>query len=153
MGLAKSLDVNRVARSDLFDINFTLKDSGTFPIADLGYGLSQVLPVLTQCSFAPKGATLLFEQPELHLHALALRPLANVFAEIVRSKNVHVIAETHSRDLVSQFIREVSDGRIKPEDIAIYKVWRNGDHSVIKRMTFASDKEMYENWEQGLTRE
>lgn len=70
LGLAKSLEVSRVARSDLFDITMTLDDGATFPIADLGYGLSQVLPVLTQCSFAPKHSTLLFEQPELHLHTV-----------------------------------------------------------------------------------
>src|SRR5437899_12149322 len=78
LGVGKRLDVSRIASSHLFDVNVTLPDGSAFPLADLGYGLSQVLPVLTQCSFAPEGSVLLFEQPELHLHSLAVRPLASV---------------------------------------------------------------------------
>jgi predicted ATPase len=76
MELAKHLDVNRVGNSDLFEINITLSDEKNFPLADLGYGLSQVLPVLTQCSFAPESSTLLFEQPELHLHPKSAKNLS-----------------------------------------------------------------------------
>ena len=71
LGLAKKVEVSRVGNSDLFDVQVTLNDNATLPIADLGYGMSQILPVLVQCSFASKGSTLLFEQPELHLHHLA----------------------------------------------------------------------------------
>lgn len=151
MGLAKSLDVNRVAKSDLFGINFTLKDAGTFPIADLGYGLSQVLPVLTQCSFSPKGSTILFEQPELHIHSMAVRQLASVFLDTIKEKNCHIITETHSRDLVSQFIRYVGDNQISKDNIAIYKVSRDIDHSVLERLTFTNDGEVYTDWDKGLT--
>ena len=75
--------------------------------ADLGYGFSQILPVLTQLSFAPEAATLLFEQPELHLHSLAVRPLAPVFIDAVKKKNLHVVVETHSPELFGQFIVEM----------------------------------------------
>jgi predicted ATPase len=52
----------------------------------LGYGVSQGLPVLAQCSFAPRGATLLFEQPELHLHQGAAHRLASVFVSAAKQK-------------------------------------------------------------------
>lgn len=48
MGLAKSVELSRVGTSDLFDVSLKLPDGSKLPIADLGYGLSQVLPVLTQ---------------------------------------------------------------------------------------------------------
>ncbi|MBP8084283.1 MAG: AAA family ATPase, partial [Spirochaetes bacterium] len=63
LGMAENIDVNRILKSDLFDINITLKDKTKFSLADLGYGFSQVLPVLVQCSFAKKDSMLLFEQP------------------------------------------------------------------------------------------
>src|SRR5206468_4135587 len=107
LGLAKKLDVSRIAQSDLFDVTLTLDDDESFPLADLGYGISQVLPVLTQCSFCPEGSTLLFEQPELHLHSLAIRPLANVFIETAQEKKTAIVAETHSPELFGEFVRQM----------------------------------------------
>ena len=78
LGLAKKVEVFRIGNSDLFDVQVTLNDNATLPIADLGYGMSEILPVLVQCSFAPKGSTLLFEKPELHLHHLAAGKHATV---------------------------------------------------------------------------
>ena len=126
MGLAKSLDVSRTGSSELFDVNVRLPDETTLPLPDLGYGMSQVLPVLAQCSFAPKGATLLFEQPELHLHSGASRKLAYVFAETAKEKNARIVAETHSRELFHECIELVRKGILNPEDVIAYDV-RRGD--------------------------
>src|ERR1039458_7251452 len=125
MKLGSKVDISRVATSDLFDVSVRLPDGADFPIADLGYGLSQVLPVLAQLSFAPEGATLLFEQPELHLHPLAQRPLASVFIDAVRKRDVHIIAETHSPHLLGQFQREVREQHLQPDEIALYRVSRS----------------------------
>jgi predicted ATPase len=124
MKLGSKVDISRVATSDLFDVSVRLPDGSDFPIADLGYGLSQVLPVLTQLSFAPQGATLLFEQPELHLHPLAQRPLASVFIDAVRKRGVHIVAETHSPQLFGQFQREIRDQKLGIDEIALYRVSR-----------------------------
>ena len=152
LGLAKGLDVTRVGSSDLFDVSLTLNDDQKFPIADLGYGLSQILPVLTQCSFAPKEATLLFEQPELHLHSVAARPLASVFIETAISKNVRILAETHSPDLFGQFIVELRAGNLAMSDFIAYRVSREGGRSVLKQIEIDPDTfDVYERWENGLS--
>lgn len=132
MGLGSKVGISRVATSDLFDVSVQLPDGSDFPIADLGYGLSQVLPVLTQLSFAPSGATLLFEQPELHLHPLAQRPLASVFIDAVRKRGVHIVAETHSSILFGQFQREVRAQKLQPDEIALYRVTRSGGKTHIE---------------------
>lgn len=154
LGLAKKIDVTRVASSDLFDVTLTLADGKKFPIADLGYGLSQILPVLTQCSYAPKGATLLFEQPEIHLHSLAVRPLAKVFIDTVREKNAHVVAETHSPELFGEFISEMRRGNLNKDDFIAYRVSRKDGRSNLKRIEITFDGEdfdVYDNWESGLS--
>ena len=153
-GLAKDLDVARVARSDLFDVTITLQDDDSLPIADLGYGLSQVLPVLTQCSFAPDNSTLLFEQPELHLHQLAARPLAKVFIQTVKQKNAHVVIETHSPDMVLQVVRELRAGTIPLADVAIYRVSRSDGRTRVKEIPVDPETfDIYNAWEHGLTLE
>ena len=124
VGLAKAVDVRRVEKSDLFDVNVTLQDGETLPIADLGYGLSQALPVLAQCTFSSIGSTLLFEQPELHLHNTAARQLAHVFREVVLTKHSFVIAETHSRELFYEIMQLVNNGTLEPTDVVAFDVER-----------------------------
>lgn len=144
LGLAKSVGVSRLGASDLFDVSITLDDDAALPIADLGYGLSQILPVLAQCSFAPIGATLLFEQPELHLHPGAARKLARVFVEAVAEKKVNIIAETHSPDLLVAMISELKTERLALEDIVAYEVKRIEGKSVYREITFTQDGNDFE---------
>ncbi len=151
LGLAESVDVSRIGRSDLFDVSMKLKDGESFPLADLGYGMSQVLPVLTQCSFAPKGATLLFEQPEIHLHTIAAKSLAGVFIETADSRDAHVVIETHSPDLVKAFMVAQRDKEIDPKDMIIYRVAREKGESSIVPLEFDEDLMVYENWEKGIS--
>ncbi|PVY76441.1 putative AbiEii toxin of type IV toxin-antitoxin system [Tamilnaduibacter salinus] len=125
LGLGQSVDIGRIGSSDLFKVEVTLEDSKKFPLADLGYGVSQVLPVLTQCSFAPKGSTLLFEQPELHVHPKAARNLADVFIDTARNKDSHICLETHSPDLINGLFQKIKNGDIHCEDVAIYRVSRS----------------------------
>ena len=151
LGLAKSLDVSRIGRSDLFDVSMTLEDGKSFPIADLGYGLSQILPVLVQCSFAPKGATLLFEQPEIHLHTIAAKALADVFIETANSKNAHVVIETHSPDLVKALMVRQRQKAISKQKLIIYRVTREHGESVTEALKFDDMGDIYENWEKGIS--
>jgi predicted ATPase len=142
----------RQGDNSVFGVNVTLADNSSFPLADLGYGLSQVLPVLAQCSFAPDGATLLFEQPELHLHSLAVRPLAKVFIEAMREKNLKIVAETHSPELVGQFQRELRQGNLKLDEIAVYRVTRENGQTVVRPIQIDPDDfDIFERWERGLS--
>ncbi len=157
--VAKNLKVQRVAGSDLFDVLVTLNDGRTHPLADVGYGLSQVLPVLTQCSFAPDGGTLLFEQPELHVHPLAQRPLARVFIEAAKQKNLHIVAETHSPDLLGEFITQIRNGNLMASDFAAYRVKRIDQQTKVEEIKIEAvtladgtfDVDVFYNWQTGFS--
>ena len=151
LGLANSLGVSRIGSSDLFDVNITLMDGKRFPLADLGYGLSQILPVLTQLSFCLDGSTLLFEQPELHLHPLAARALAPVFMDAVTKKHVHIVAETHAPEFFGQFIREMRAGKFRREDFIAYQVIRQGGCSKITEIEIDENFDIYSPWRKGLS--
>ena len=139
LGLATAIDLSRVGSSDLFDVKLTLPDGDKLPIADLGYGLSQVLPVLTQCSYAPESSTLLFEQPELHLHQGASRRLAKVFCDTAAKKNANVVIETHSAELINEFFQTVKAGTLRVSDLAIYAVSREDGESKYDRLRLDFD--------------
>lgn len=129
MGLARAVNLKRVGTSDLFEVALTLKDNKQLPISDLGYGISQVLPVLAQCSFAPPQSTLLFEQPEIHLHPGSARKLAQVFVETATQKKCNLILETHSIELIHELMDCIKSGLIKDSDISLYEVKRENSQS------------------------
>lgn len=143
LGLGMKLQVQPMAKTDLVDVSVTLNDGAQLPLPDLGYGVSQVLPVLVQCAFAPKSSTLLFEQPELHLHEAAARNLASVFIDIIREKSVHIVAETHSRHLFLEVMSQVNAGRISPDDVVLYDVTRGDGKSNFSEVKVIKDDDGY----------
>lgn len=149
LGLGGGIKVDRIGKSDLFEPSVALSDGKRFPLADLGYGLSQVLPVLTQCSFATRGKTLAFEQPELHLHAGAARRLTQVFAETM-NRGVNIVIETHAKELVSGFQGMIRKGEIKKTDIAIYKTERISGESQLTAVDIEDDGDIYSNWKDAV---
>ena len=149
LGLGNEVGLERLGASDLFGVNVTLRDGSAFPIADLGYGMSQVLPVLVQCSFAEPGSTLLFEQPEIHLHTASAKPLANVFAETA-NRGVGVVIETHSPQLVWAVVNAIRAGKIQRSDVAVYRVARDGGSSCLTELPIEEDLDIYGNWETGI---
>ena len=62
-----------------YDVRIQKREHGPkVTLADMGYGLSQFLPVLVLCYYAPKGSTLILEQPGIHLHPKVQSELADL---------------------------------------------------------------------------
>lgn len=81
-------------------------------ISDVGFGFSQVLPILVQAAVMPEETTLLIEQPELHLHPRAQTKLAEVIAEASNNGRRFLI-ETHSEHFVRGLQLAVSNKAAK----------------------------------------
>ena len=101
-------------------------------ITDVGFGVSQVLPVLVQAFYCPPNSTIWMEQPEIHLHPQVQAELADVFISAVRSRengkarNVQLIVESHSEHFLNRLQRRIAEGEITPDDVAIYFCKRAG---------------------------
>lgn len=103
-------------------------------LPDVGFGVSQILPVLTLCAYAPQGATLILEHPEMHLHPKAQAGLADVFIDVIKSRNVQIILESHSEHLLRRLQRRIAEEEIQPEQAALYFINKPGGHSEICRL-------------------
>lgn len=88
-------------------------------LADIGFGASQVLPIVVEGFYADEGSTLLIEQPEIHLHPKAQAALGDLLIDIAKERKT-LIVETHSEHLLSRIRRRIAEGRIKREDVVIY---------------------------------
>lgn len=75
------------------------KSNDLVDIADVGFGVTQILPVLTALIIAKKGDLVYIEQPELHLHPKAQYQLSNILSKAT-AKGINVVIETHSSILI-----------------------------------------------------
>lgn len=71
-------------------------------IADVGVGVSQVLPIVVALRAAGKDQIVHIEQPELHLHPRAEIALADLFVAAAR-RGARLVLETHSSTLLRAF--------------------------------------------------
>ncbi len=95
-------------------------------IADVGLGVSQVLPVVVALIAAEPGQLVYIEQPELHLHPNAQVALAQVLAD-ASLRGVRVVAETHSSLLLLGIQTLVAEGKLPPELVKLHWFSRNED--------------------------
>ena len=89
-------------------------DTDMVNITDVGFGVSQVLPVLVALIVAEPGRLVYIEQPELHLHPRAQVALAQVLADAAK-RGVRVVVETHSSLLLLGVQTLVAEGDLSPE--------------------------------------
>jgi predicted ATPase len=80
-------------------------------ISDVGFGFSQVLPILVQAASMEPEETLIIEQPELHLHPKAQVAFANFLTAAARS-GVKFIIETHSEHILKGLQLQISKGQL-----------------------------------------
>lgn len=89
-------------------------------ITDVGFGVSQILPVITLCYHVPKGSTIILEQPEIHLHPSVQAGLADVLVDTATTRNVQILVESHSEHLLRRLQRRMAEEKLRPDDAALY---------------------------------
>ena len=96
-------------------------------LIDVGYGVSQVLPVITEILREDAPPTMLLQQPEVHLHPSAQAALGTLLCRVAGPSRQFVI-ETHSDHLLDRVRTDVRDGesKLKPADVSILYFERNG---------------------------
>ncbi|MBL0521668.1 DUF3696 domain-containing protein [Aeromonas enteropelogenes] len=97
-------------------------------IADVGFGVSQALPILVALIVAKRGQVVYIEQPEIHLHPRAQANLVKPLIE-ASSRGVRVIIETHSSILLRALQTAVARDEIKSDDLSLNWFSRNENGS------------------------
>lgn len=107
-------------------------ESDLVNLADVGSGVSQVLPVAVALLQARPGQMVYIEQPELHLHPRAQTVMAALLAETAQ-RGVRVVAETHSALLLLSLQTLVAQGEISPEKVILH--WFQRDAEGLTKVT------------------
>ena len=92
-----------------------------FNIMDVGYGVSQIYPLLTQMmrNRSIPFRHFLLQQPEVHLHPRAQAALGTLFVEMSKELGQNFLIETHSDFIVDRVCTHVAKGEIAPDDVSL----------------------------------
>ena len=118
-------------------------------ITDVGFGVSQVLPVIVQCYYAPEGSLVIFEQPEIHLHPRVQASLADVFIDAALERNVQILVESHSEHLLRRLQRRIAEEFVDVSDVRLYFTYFEKEQSHLKTLDL-DDLGNIRNWPPGF---
>ena len=129
-GLFQNIEINNLGRSMGAPFQLRVKVRGpNSNIMDVGYGVSQILPILVQVldystsrrnQYAmPESAFFLLQQPEVHLHPKAQAELSSLLSKLANEGSQSFIVETHSDYMIDRARIEIMKGNISKEDVSL----------------------------------
>ena len=121
-GLFQNIEIKNFSRSlgGPFQLRFKVKGPNA-NIVDVGYGVSQILPILVHIlnSDIDEMTYFLLQQPEVHLHPKAQAELSSLMVKLANDSNRSFIVETHSDYMLDRARIEIIRGNIRPEDVSL----------------------------------
>lgn len=163
LGIPYSLEVLRLGTGEGSEIlgdplAISLKDSRSgvaFSPADVGFGVSQVLPILVDIS-ARQNGLICIEQPEIHLHPALQSELADLLIESAdpAGRANQIIAETHSEHLMLRIQRRIREGVLDPDLVSILYVDQDDfGEAHVQPLRLDKEGDFLDSWPNGFFEE
>lgn len=124
-------------------------------LTDVGFGVSQVLPVIVECFCVPRRSIVLFEQPEIHLHPRVQANLADLFVDAIRARengearDCQFIIESHSEHFLRRLQRRIAEEELSKDETALYFVNSKSGSACIEELD-VDDYGNIKNWPDGF---
>ena len=131
-GLFTEIEIRRLGKVESAPFQIRLRKSGKQRkgpmrnLVDMGYGVSQVLPLITELLRHDGRRLVLLQQPEVHLHPSASAALGSLLSEIAgsrrgRNASRQLVVETHSDFIIDRIRMAVRDNSVglRPQDVSI----------------------------------
>lgn len=157
MEVGYQLDVKKSSAADIEGV-FTLRMQDatigeSVSWADVGFGISQLLPILVQ-AVMPENRLILVEQPELHLHPRLQAEFGSLLAEAIRTEGANrFLIETHSEHLILRLQRLIRLGKLAAEDVGVVHVRRGPGGSIAKILRMDQSGQFIDRWPDGFFEE
>lgn len=110
-------------------------------IIDVGYGVSQILPILVQIlnlDAYSENPFFLLQQPEVHLHPRAQAEFTSLLVQLANTSNRSFIIETHSDYMIDRARIDIRKGHIRPEDVSL--IYFEPKRNIVKVHNIGFDK-------------
>lgn len=138
---------------DLFEVRLMdtrRKEPVSVAFADVGYGISQLLPFIVQSLISDK-RIISIEQPEVHVHPRLQADLGDLLVAAIKKDHPNqFIIETHSEHLILRLQRLVRKREIKPEEVSVIYVSRRPEGAKAERLHLDEDGDFIDEWPNGF---
>ncbi len=120
-------------------------------LTDVGFGVSQVLPIIVEAFYVPVGSTVLMEQPEIHLHPRVEAKLADLFVDAINAReggaarDCQFVIESHSEHLLRRLQRKIAEEEVSKDQVALYFVAHGKDGATLEPIE-VDDYGNIKNW-------
>ena len=118
-----------------FQLELKIRKGATTNLIDVGFGVSQILPLLVRILMQER-YIFLMQQPETHLHPKAEAAFASLLATLAQEKNNAFIIETHSDYMTNRARIDIMKGNIKPEDVSLIYLETQGKDTKVHNLCF-----------------
>ena len=153
------LEIREVGGEDLAGKYITValvdgRTETTVTLADVGFGINQLLPIIIEGVASSANAIICVEQPEIHLHPRLQAHLADLMVATSREKQW--IVETHSELLIRRIQRRIRESVIEADDVSVIYVdpdCSEGEGSTIKVLALDNDGDFIDDWPHGFFEE
>lgn len=153
-----------------YSIKIGFDNELVFNLSDIGFGYSQILPIITQIWYSVLNKSknenrfvdnsnclqiIAIEQPELHLHPKFQAKFADAISKIIKSLDpaigVSLVIETHSDTIINRLGECIQEGELEPKhvEIAIFDKKDASSKTVITKSKFDEDGTLV-NWPFGF---
>lgn len=130
----------RKLRSGRFELRVQAKSRGAWAsLADVGFGISQFLPIIVADLQLPDDSTLVLAQPEIHLHPSVQAAIADYLVTQINEHEKSYIVETHSEYLLNRIRLAIVKGQLEPSDVSVYYFENSADGSIMHSIEFTKD--------------
>lgn len=169
------LKIKISVKSSAGHYSIILNDHGKYVnMTDVGFGYSQILPILTKLWYAHSKKKLmrfrcfdqdfinnitLIEQPELHLHPAMQALVADALVDFLNFQKIKenqglqemVIVETHSQTIINRIGRRIREGKLSPNDVNVLLFQKNGLNTDTEiRVALFNENGQLKNWPFGF---
>lgn len=148
--------------SNIFSLVLVDRQGVEANVRDVGFGISQVLPIVVQSRLSEK-QMLLIEQPEIHLHPAHQAELGDLFirSALGEQRNTFLL-ETHSEHLILRILRRIRETTekgtpsdpdippIRPEDVSVLYVQPSKNGARVIEIPVTEDGDFARNWPGGF---
>ena len=142
--ITKTLITNDRKKTGFLQLYLTQKDGREYLLIDLGFGISQVLPIVF-AACVKRDTLILLEQPELHLHPSLQSKLTEVLFDSCDRGNQFIV-ESHSVNMIERVRRRIREGNIDHNTVGIVYVGKDDNGAYAQSIEFDKKGGFTEPW-------